>query len=77
MARTLTTKEEQRRMPFKWPDRHRIHDHIVDLMVPFQKKQYYTRFMQGSYSIKYVLPALFLDDPELDLSQSGGRLQWL
>ena len=29
-----------------------IHDHIVDLMVPFQKRQYYCRAMQGSYSIK-------------------------
>ena len=43
-----------------------IHDHIVDLMVPFQKRWYYTKAMQGSYSIKYVLPALFPDDPELD-----------
>ncbi len=43
-----------------------IHDHFVDLMVPFQKRQYYTRDMQGSYSIKYVLPVLFPDDPELD-----------
>jgi hypothetical protein len=43
-----------------------IHDHIVDLMVPFQKRWYYTKAMQGSYSIKFVLPALFPDDPELD-----------
>ena len=34
-------------------------------MVPLQKRQYYTRAMQGSYSIKYVLPALFSDGPEL------------
>jgi len=26
-----------------------IHNHIVDLMVPFQKRQYYCRAMQGSY----------------------------
>ena len=25
--------------------------------------------MQGSYSIKYVLPALYPDDPELDYSE--------
>lgn len=31
---------------------------IKDLMLPFQKKYYYTPEMQGSYSIKYVLPAL-------------------
>ena len=43
-----------------------IYDNIHDLMVPFQKKQYYTKAMQGSYSIKYVLPALFPDDPNLD-----------
>lgn len=49
-----------------------IHDHIVDLMVPFQKRQYYTRAMQGSYSIKYVLPALFPDDPELDYHNLEG-----
>lgn len=35
---------------------------IKDLMFPFQKKLYYTNEMQGSYSIKYVLPALV---PEL------------
>jgi hypothetical protein len=35
---------------------------VKDLMIPFQKKYYYTYKMQGSYSIKYVLPALI---PEL------------
>lgn len=49
-----------------------IHDHIVDLMVPFQKKDYYCREMQGSYSIKYVLPALFPDDSELDYHNLKG-----
>jgi hypothetical protein len=49
-----------------------IHDHIVDLMVPFQKRHYYCRAMQGSYSIKYVLPALFPDDPELDYHNLEG-----
>ena len=49
-----------------------IHDHIVDLMVPFQKRHYYCRIMQGSYSIKYVLPALFPDDPELDYHNLEG-----
>ena len=43
-----------------------IHDNICDLMVPFRNKNYYNRAMQGSYSIKYVLPALFPDDPSLD-----------
>jgi len=35
-----------------------IHDNVKDLMIPFQKKDYYTPSMRGSYSIKYVLPAL-------------------
>lgn len=49
-----------------------IHDHMVDLMIPFQRKWYYCRAMQGSYSIKYVLPALFPDDPELDYHNLEG-----
>ena len=49
-----------------------IHDHIQDLMIPFQQRWYYTRAMQGSYSIKYVLPALFPDDPELDYHNLEG-----
>jgi len=43
-----------------------IHDNIKDLMIPFQKQYYYSKELQGSYSIKYVLPALCKDDPELD-----------
>jgi hypothetical protein len=35
-----------------------IHNNMQDLMLPFQKKWYVTLSMQGSYSIKYVLPAL-------------------
>ncbi|WP_419777819.1 DUF2779 domain-containing protein [Malaciobacter marinus] len=35
-----------------------INENMQDLMVPFQKKWYVTPSMQGSYSIKYVLPAL-------------------
>lgn len=49
-----------------------LHDNIRDLMIPFQKKQYYNRAMQGSYSIKYVLPALFPDDPSLDYHSLDG-----
>lgn len=49
-----------------------IHDHIQDLMIPFQQRWYYTRAMQGSYSIKYVLPALFPDDPEIDYHNLEG-----
>lgn len=49
-----------------------IHDHIVDLMIPFRNKDYYCKAMQGSYSIKYVLPALFPDDPALDYHNLEG-----
>ena len=35
-------------------------------MIPFQQQHYYSKDMQGSYSIKYVLPALCPGDPELD-----------
>lgn len=43
-----------------------IRDHMIDLMIPFQQGLYYTKAMQGRYTIKYVLPALFPNDPELD-----------
>lgn len=50
-----------------WMDQHHpdlsahlmdIHDNMHDLMIPFQKQYYYSKEMQGSYSIKHVLPAL-------------------
>jgi hypothetical protein len=43
-----------------------IHKNMHDLMIPFQKKAYYVNDMEGSYSIKHVLPALYPNDPELD-----------
>ena len=43
-----------------------ICDNIIDLMVPFYNRDYYLKEMKGSYSIKYVLPALFPDDPSLN-----------
>ena len=43
-----------------------IYDNIKDLMIPFYKRYYYTKEMFGSYSIKYVLPALFPDDESLN-----------
>jgi len=53
-----------------------IHDNIQDLMTPFQKKDYYVPALKGSYSIKYVLPALVpaMDKAytELDGVQNGG-----
>ncbi|MBF24939.1 MAG: hypothetical protein CMP49_00240 [Flavobacteriales bacterium] len=35
-----------------------IIDRMKDLMLPFKERWYYTPKMKGSYSIKYVLPAL-------------------
>ncbi len=43
-----------------------IYHNIKDLMIPFKNRSYYTKEMQGSYSIKYVLPALFPNDKNLD-----------
>lgn len=43
-----------------------IYENIKDLMIPFKNRDYYTKNMHGSYSIKYVLPALFPNDPSLD-----------
>lgn len=44
-------------------------DRFVDLMIPFQKGWYYLPEMQGSYSIKAVLPALFPNDKTLDYTE--------
>ena len=41
-------------------------NNFVDLMIPFQQKHVYKKEFQGSYSIKYILPGLFPNDPELD-----------
>jgi|FLOH01.1.fsa_nt_gi hypothetical protein len=49
-----------------------IRDNIIDLMVPFQNKHLYKKEMKGSYSIKYVLPALVPELSYKDLEISGG-----
>lgn len=59
-------------------DLERINSNMVDFMEPFKYRHYYTKEMQGSYSIKYVLPALYPDDPSLDyhnlpLVHNGGE----
>lgn len=43
-----------------------IHDNMRDLMIPFKEQSYYARELEGSYSIKYVLPAMCPDDSQLD-----------
>ena len=51
----------------------KIIDRLKDLMVPFRERWYYTPEMQGSYSIKKVLPALVPDLSYKDLTiQEGG-----
>lgn len=44
----------------------RINSNIIDFLEPFKKRNYYTKEMHGSASIKVVLPALYPDDSELD-----------
>jgi len=46
---------------------------VKDLMLPFQKKYYYNYKMHGSYSIKYVLPALIpeLSYKNLEINEGG------
>ena len=46
---------------------------LKDLMIPFQQKWYYTPKMKGSYSIKYVLPALVpeLSYNDLEIKEGG------
>lgn len=59
-------KEIGEMFPDLKPEMERINGNMVDLMIPFRSRDYYTKEMQGSYSIKYVLPALYPDDPKLD-----------
>lgn len=49
-----------------------IQERLVDLMIPF-KKHYRPPEMQGSYSIKYVLPAVVLElsYSELEIGNGG------
>ncbi len=49
-----------------------LQDRLVDLMTPFRTKQYYLPEMEGSYSIKQVLPALIPDLRYDDLLISEG-----
>ena len=40
----------------------KISENLKDLMLPFSRRMYYAKEMEGSYSIKEVLPALFPND---------------
>jgi hypothetical protein len=54
-----------------------VSENIIDLMTPFQQKHYVTPNMNGTYSIKYVLPALVPKMAqaykELEGVQNGGQ----
>ena len=62
-------KEIGRMYPDLREEMERINENMVDLMIPFKNRDYYLKEMKGSYSIKYVLPALYPNDPELDYSK--------
>ena len=51
-----------------------IANHIIDLIEPFRRKMVYLPEMNGSFSIKYVLPALQPDDPELNYKNLDGSV---
>lgn len=53
---------------------HAISSNIVDLIDPFRGKMVYLPAMNGSFSIKKVLPALFPDSPELDYKNLSGSV---
>ena len=55
-----------------------IHDNIKDLAIPFMNRDYYNKNMNGYYTIKKVLPALYPNEPSLDyhnleLVHNGGE----
>lgn len=52
-----------------------IRDNVKDLRDPFQDGYYYMPAMNGSFSIKDVLPALFPNDPELDYHRLDQQVQ--
>ena len=54
-------------------DINKIISRLKDLMIPFQKKWYYTPEMKGSYSIKAVLPAIVpeLSYQDLEIKEGG------
>lgn len=66
-------KELAEDFPTHKKDLENIINRLKDLMIPFKERWYYTPEMRGSFSIKYVLPALV---PELSYKnleiQNGG-----
>ncbi len=62
-----------KRFPDKADDLQSIINRMLDMMTPFQNKDYYTKEMRGKYSIKLVLPALIpeLRYDDLDIGDGG------
>jgi hypothetical protein len=46
-------------------------DRFVDLIAPFRGRGYYHPDFNGSFSIKSVLPAMFLNNDELNYKKLG------
>ena len=65
-------KELAEQFPEYATDLMALSSRLKDLMLPFQKRYYYTPEMRGSYSIKAVLPALVPDMKYGDLEISDG-----
>ena len=59
-------REIAERYPDLKDELERINCNMIDFLEPFKQRKYYTKEMQGSASIKYVLPALYQKDSELD-----------
>ena len=75
-------KERLQELARLFPDLHdhliNIHDNLHDLIIPFQKRIWYSRLQRGSNSLKAVLPAMFpgeggLDYHALDQIHNGGE----
>ncbi|NER10027.1 protein of unknown function [Muriicola jejuensis] len=66
-------KDLQRAFPQYEKEINAVRKRLKDLMIPFKNKWYYTPEMKGSYSIKYVLPALVpeLSYDELEIREGG------
>lgn len=54
------------------PQLSEIHKNVRDIMLPFYWRAYYNRAMRGSYSLKYVTPALFPDEEEANYHNLEG-----
>jgi len=65
-------KELTEQFPEYKTDLMALSSRLKDLMLPFQKRYYYSPEMRGSYSIKAVLPALVPDMRYDDLEVSDG-----